>query len=261
MQTITAVIPAKNEEHTIERCIKSVTWCDRVLVIATGTDRTAEIAKKMGVTVVQKNKSNQDDFEELQRNLNWAGETATTDWVLRVDADEVVTEELRDEIREVLKSESSKVRKSEPLNLIVAYGIPRKQWFLDRFLQGGDWAYDRLTRLYRPQFSKYDPIVKVHEQFKVNGKIGFLSRPLLHYSHPDMSTLMRKFDSYTTLEAQEVKESKLTALLKLLCVPPYVFARWMIYHHGYRDGLRGVQAGLMRAYYDVLLYKKKLFLH
>lgn len=253
MQTITAVIPAKNEEKNIERCIKSVQWCDKILVIATGTDKTAEIAQKLGAIVVQKNSTDTDDFEELQRNLNWVNNTATTDWVLRVDADEEVTPELHNEIKEILNS--------KPLTLdskIVAYGIPRKQFFLRQFLTGGDWAYDRLTRLYRPQFCKYDPIVKVHEQFKVNGTIAYLKHHLLHYSHPDMQTLMRKFDSYTTLEAKQLKETKLSALLKLIVVPPYVFARWMVYHHGYRDGLTGVQAAIMRAYYDVLLYTKFL---
>lgn len=249
MQTITAVIPAKNEERNIERCIRSVLWCNKVLVICTGTDKTAEIAKTLGVEVVEKNSSNHDDFEELQRNLNWANETAVTDWVLRIDADEVVTLELRMEIQEKLHLSASD---------IVAYGIPRKQNFLGTFLTGGDWAYDRLTRLFKPQFCKYEPIVKVHEQFQVQGPIGYLKNALLHYSHPDSKTLMKKFDSYTSLEALELQETKLSAFLKLLIVPPYVFLRWMIYHNGYRDGWVGVKAGAMRAFYDVMLYSKFL---
>jgi len=254
MQTITAVIPAKNEEKNIERCIKSVLWCNRILVIATGTDKTAEIARSLGAEVAEKNKSDADDFEELQRNLNWANETATTDWVLRIDADEVVTEELKNEIITLLSTNYE----LPTTNSVVAYGIPRKQNFLGTFLTGGDWAYDRLTRLFKPQLCKYDPIVKVHEQFQVKGAIGYLKSPLLHYSHPDKATLMKKFESYTSLEAEQLKETKLSAFLKLLFVPPYVFLRWMIYHHGYRDGWMGVQAGAMRAYYDVMLYKKFL---
>lgn len=250
MQTITAVIPAKNEEANIGRCIESVSWCNKVLVIATGTDMTAEIARNLGAEVVEKNKSDKDDFEELQRNLNWANETAKTDWVLRIDADEVVTPELKTEIQEILnlKSEGD----------IVAYGIPRRQNFLGTFLTGGDWAYDRLTRLFKPQQCKYDPIVKVHEQFQVKGKIGYLKNALLHFSHPDRKTLIKKFDSYTSLEALELKETRLSALLKLFIVPPYVFLRWMIYHHGYRDGMVGVRAAAWRAFYDVMLYFKFL---
>lgn len=251
MQTITAVIPAKNEEQNIEKCIKSVQWCNKVLVICTGTDKTAEVARNLGAEVVEKNHANKDDFEELQRNLNWANETATTDWVLRIDADEVVTPELKTEIQAILNLKLE--------GEIVAYGIPRMQNFLGTFLMGGDWAYDRLTRLFRPQFCKYEPIVKVHEQFQVKGKIGYLKNTLLHFSHPDRKTLLRKFDSYTTLEALELKETKLSALAKLLIVPPYVFLRWMIYHHGYRDGLVGLRAAAWRAFYDVMLYVKYLF--
>lgn len=251
MQTITAVIPAKNEEQNIEKCIKSVQWCNKVLVICTGTDKTAEVARGLGAVVVEKNHTDKDDFEELQRNLNWANETATTDWVLRVDADEVVTPELKTEIQAILNLKLE--------GEIVAYGIPRMQNFLGTFLTGGDWAYDRLTRLFRPQFCKYEPIVKVHEQFQVKGKIGYLKNTLLHFSHPDRKTLLRKFDSYTTLEALELKETKLSALAKLLIVPPYVFLRWMIYHHGYRDGLVGLRAAAWRAFYDVMLYVKYLF--
>jgi glycosyltransferase involved in cell wall biosynthesis len=260
MQTITAVIPAKNEEKNIERCIKSVLWCNKVLVICTGTDKTAEIAKTLGTEVVEKSKSDTNDFEELQRNLNWANETATTDWVLRIDADEVVTPELKSEILQILntKPETLNNQSETPNPKIVAYGIPRKQNFLGTFLTGGDWAYDRLTRLFKPQLCRYEPIVKVHEQFQVKGSIGYLKNALLHYSHPDEETLMKKFDSYTTLEAQQLKETKFDAFFKLIFVPPYVFLRWMIYHHGYRDGWMGVRAGAMRAYYDVMLYSKFL---
>lgn len=268
MQTITAVIPAKNEEQNIEKCIKSALWCNKVLVIATGTDKTAEIARSLGAEVVEKNKSDKDDFEELQRNLNWANETATTDWVLRIDADEEVTPELREEVLEILNTKLETLNKQDQtLNpKIVAYGIPRKQNFLGTFLTGGDWAYDRLTRLFKPQLCKYEPIVKVHEQFQVKGKIGYLKNALLHFSHPDRKTLIKKFDSYTSLEALELKETRLGALLKLFIVPPYVFLRWMIYHHGYRDGIVGVRAAAWRAFYDVMLYwkflnKKTLSIH
>jgi len=249
MQTITAVIPAKNEERNIERCIKSLLWCDKVIVISTGTDKTAVIANELGAEVVLKKKSDHDDFEELQKNINQTIDACTTDWILRVDADEVVTPELKTEIVQILKN---------PTPEMVAYGIPRQQFFLRKFLMGGDWAYDRLTRLFRPQYCRFDPIVKVHEQFKVEGRVGYLKESLLHFSHPDLKTLLKKFDSYTTLEAQESKETKLSALGKLIFLPSYIFLRWMIYHHGYRDGWSGVQAGYMRAYYDLLLYSKIL---
>ena len=251
MQTITAVIPTKNEEKNIEQCLKSLLWCDKIIVIVTGTDKTDMIAKKLGAQVVQKGKTNHDDFEKVQHNVNWAIKNCATDWMIRVDADEVVSPELVKEIVSILKSKTK--------NLPVAYGIPRKQYFLGTFLKGGDWAYDRLTRLFKPRFCLYDPIVKIHEQIKVNGKIGYLKNSLLHYSHPDQKTLLKKFNSYTTLEAKQLKGTKLSGFLKLIFIPPYIFLRWMVYHHGYRDGWIGLLAGLMRAYYEVLLYSKFIF--
>jgi len=256
MQTITAVIPTKNEEKNIERCIKSLLWCDKIIVIVTGTDKTDKIAKKLGAQVVKKRESNKkDDFEKVQHNINWAIKNCTTDWMLRIDADETVTDELKNEIVSLLTTDYKLPTTNSP----VAYGIPRKQFFLGTFLKGGDWAYDRLTRLFKPKFCLYDPIVKIHEQIRVNGKIGYLKSSLLHYSHPDRKTLLKKFYSYTTLEAKQLKETKLSAFLKLIFLPFYIFFRWMIYHHGYRDGWIGLLAGLMRAYYEVLLYSKFIF--
>src|SRR3989338_2925818 len=122
MQTITAVIPTKNEEKNIEQCLKSLLWCNKIIVIVTGTDKTDRIAKKLGAQVVQKGKTNHDDFEKVQHNVNWAIKNCTTDWMIRVDADEVVSPELVKEIVSILKSKTK--------NLPVAYGIPRKQYFL-----------------------------------------------------------------------------------------------------------------------------------
>ena len=250
MKKIIAVVPTRDEETNIGRCLESLSWCDEIVVIVTGHDNTAKIARDHKATVIEKHSQDKDDYEALQKNINWVIDNVKTDWILRVDADEVVTKDLEGEIKEIIK-------KSE--GNIVAYGIPRKQYLLGHFLKGGDWAYDRLVRLFKPQFCRYEPIVKIHEQFKVMGKVGYLSQSLLHYSHPDMKTLMRKFDVYTTLEAKQLKDSKPVAFFKLLFLPPYIFLRWMIYHHGYRDGFMGIIAGAMRAYYDILLYSKYLF--
>lgn len=250
MKKIIAVVPAKNEAANIERCLESLSWCDEVIVISTGVDQTARIARRLKATVLEKDGSGKDDYEALQKNINWVIDNVKSDWILRVDADEIVTDDLKREIMVTVKNSPTDT---------VAYGIPRKQYFLGHFLKGGDWTYDRLVRLFRPKYCRYEPIVKIHEQFKVMGKVDYLKSSLLHYSHPDMATLMRKFDVYTTLEAKQLKDHKLVAFFKLLFLPPYIFLRWMIYHHGYRDGVTGIMAGAMRAYYDILLYGKYLF--
>lgn len=253
--TITAIIPARNEEKNIARCIESLKWCNKVIVMWMGDDKTGIIAKKLGAEVVIRNKSDKDDFVSVQKNINWAIDHCTTDWILRMDADEVVTTELKDEIISILKSQ---IPNSKSQTAPVAYGIPRAQYFCGEFLKGGDWAYDRLVRLFQPKFCRYDPIVSVHEQFKVNGKVEYLKNKLLHYSHPTFKDAVDKFQKYTDVEINDMKISKLQALWNCITQPLYVFLRWMIWHHGYRDGLRGLAAGSMRGWYEWLLYSKYL---
>jgi glycosyltransferase involved in cell wall biosynthesis len=263
-ETITAVIPAKNEEKNITRCIKSVAWCNKIIVMWMGDDKTGTIAKKMGAQVVEMNKGKKDDFVAVQKNINWAIDHCQTDWILRIDADEVVTTELKEEILSILKSQipnpkSQTNSKFKILNSkFVAYGIPRAQYFLGDFLRGGDWAYDRLVRLFKKGFARYEPIVAVHEQFKVKGKIGYLKNPLLHFSHPTLKEVFRKFNSYTDVQVNDIHDHLFTAVVKMVILPPYIFLRWLIYHHGWRDGWRGVVAGTLRAWYEFILYKKYL---
>ncbi len=251
--SITAVIPAKNEERNIERCIKSVLWCDKVVIMWMGDDNTRVIAKQLGAIVVEMNKMKEDSFVAVQENVNWAIDHCDTDWMLRIDADEVVTEELKEEIQSTLTTQNS-----EPRTSVVAYGIPRKQYFWGGFLQGGDWTYDRLIRLFKPTFARYTIKNKVHEQFEVKGTIGYLKNALLHYSHPTLADARRKFQLYTDIEIDDLKESTVSATLKKYFIPLYVFLRWMLWHHGYRDGIRGMVAGLYRGWYEYLLYSKYL---
>lgn len=248
-QTITAVIPAKNEEENIERCIRSLDWCDKVIVMWMGSDKTGQLARKLGAEVVEKNKSEKNDFIAVQKNINWAIDHCGTDWVLRIDADEEVTAGLKKEILDILANRDSE---------IAAYGVPRNQFFWGGFLKGGDWAYDRLVRLFRADAAKYDPIVSIHEQFTVKGAQGLLDNALNHYSHPTLKVAAHKFNIYTTLQIADMHDGYWQAVGKMLFLPPYIFLRWFFWHKGYRDGLRGIVAGIMRAWYEFLLYAKYL---
>ncbi len=245
-QTVTAVIPAKNEEKNIERCLNSLKWCNSVYVIFSGTDDTGKIAESMGSKVIHVSSNENDDFIALQKNINKAIDEVDTDWIIRIDADEEVTPELEEEILSVSSKDSD----------IVAYGLPRRQYFWGGFLKGGDWAYDRLIRLFKKGYARYEPIVQVHEQFKVNGKIGYLKNSLNHYSHPTLKDASRKFQAYTDVQIHDLKESQISAVFHLITQPPYIFFRWLIWHKGYKDGLRGILAAAYRAWYEFLLYKK-----
>lgn len=247
-QTITAIVPAADEEKNINRCIKSLTWCDKVQVLWMGSDSTGEIAQKLGAQVVIRNTSLVGDWVKVQKNINWAIDNCSTDWILRVDADEEVPPALRDEILSVVSGNSD----------ANAYGLPRSQYFFGGFLKGGDWAYDRLVRLFRPRFARYEPIVPIHEQLSVKGKTGFLKNRLNHYSHPTLEDAINKFNLYSSLETPTLRKSRSEALFNLIIQPSYIFLRWMIWHQGIRDGLRGLIAGAYRACYEFMIWSKYL---
>jgi len=261
-QTITAIIPAFNEEVNIERCVKSVLWCDKVLVLWMGNDKTGAIAKALGAKVTELNKNTKPDFTSVQKNINWAIDNATTDWILRIDADEEATPNLKQEIVKLLNGyivKKTTIKQFSNLaitQLPVAFGLPRNQYFLGAFLKGGDWYFDRLVRLFRPKFARYEPIVPIHEQFKVTGKIGYLENRLNHYSHPTFNDVVKKFQLYTDAEVSQIKDSVWMAFFKMIFLPPYVFCRWFFWHHGYRDGWRGVVAGTLRGWYEFLRFWK-----
>lgn len=251
-ETITAVIPARNEENNIERCIKSLSWCNNIVVMSMGNDNTSALAKKLGAEVVEKYTSEKNDFIAVQKNINWAIDHSKTDWILRIDADEEVTPELKNEIENILASRA-KLQRSP-----VAYGVPRNQYFWGGFLKGGDWAYDRLIRLFRRDSASYDPIVHVHEQLSVKGETAELTHALNHYSHPTLKVAVDKFNIYTSIQINELNDSYIQAVMKMLFLPPYIFLRWIFWNNGYRDGLRGIVAGGMRAWYEFMLYAKYL---
>lgn len=247
-QTITAVIPAKNEAHNIQRCLESLTWCDKIMVMWMGNDKTGDIARNLGADVIEMNQKSEDDFVAVQENVNWAGNNCKTDWILRVDADEVVEETLATEIQHILENPDE----------TIAYGVPRKQYFMGGFLIGGDWAYDRLIRLYKPDKARYKITTHVHEQLEVDGKTGLLQHALLHYSHPTLKDARRKFQLYTDIQINDVHDPLPIAFSKVVLMPFYVFLRWMLWHHGYKDGIRGIIAGAYRGWYEYLLYSKYL---
>ena len=246
---LTIVIPAANESANIERCVRSaLTLTDHVVVCCMGTDDTGEKAASLGAQVIIWS-PNSSPFTGVQEAVNHAIDRCQTAWIMRIDADEEITPKLATEIAQRLEH--------SPTNA-VAYGVPRAQFFIKKFLYWGDWGYDRLVRLWQPSKARYEHAqdTHVHEQLTVHGEIGCLTERLNHYSHPSWAVLNEKFQKYTDLEARSLTISSAEAMMKALLLPPYITARWIIYHHGYRDGIWGIAAGFVRGWYDWLVYTK-----
>ncbi len=223
------VLATYNEERNIARCLDSVKGLADEIVIVDGksTDKTVEIAKKYKARIILVN-NNPTHFHE-QKKI--AIEAAKGEWVLQLDADECLTEKLVEEIKSAIKREAD------------GYWMPRSNYFLGRFLKKGGQYPDYTLRLYRN--GKGDlPAKDVHEQAVVEGTVGYLKHPMLHYGTPDFENYLVRNNKYTSLMAEQYAQIKLPiniiSTLNHLVILPFKEFVWIyVRHRGYVDGFPG----------------------
>lgn len=184
MAKLTAIIIAKNEELRIERCLKSLGFCDEVVVVDNNSDdKTRQISKQNGATVHEYKSS---DYAEAR---NFGMKLSKTEWVLYVDADEVVSDELKKEILSVIASGSPG---------FVAYKLRRKNFYL------GDNPWPKIESLERlfevKNFITWEG--QLHESVKVSGSVGELKGLLLHYTHRTIAEMVEKTLIWSKVEAE-----------------------------------------------------------
>jgi glycosyltransferase involved in cell wall biosynthesis len=187
MMKISAIIPAKNEEKMISDAIKSLSWCDEIIVINDGsTDNTVKISKELGAVVVEC-EQNGIDFSKPR---NMGRDVAKGEWLLYVDSDERVTEVLKGEIENVISNST-----------LSAYSLPRRNNFLGHDMKYGGWWPDRVMRLIRKEsLIKWEG--KLHEQPKIKGETGELAKPLYHITHRSLSEMIEKTNKWSLVEAK-----------------------------------------------------------
>jgi glycosyltransferase involved in cell wall biosynthesis len=229
-QRLSVVLATFNEEKNLPALLKSIkTLADEIVVVdGTSTDRTVEIAKKYGAKViVTKNLSN------FHINKQKAIDLATKDWIFQLDADERVSDELTNEIK-------GKLGNDQDIN---GYWLPRKNWFLGRFLMKGGQYPDYTLRLYR-KGKGHLPQVHVHEQAEVDGKVGYLEQALLHYPYNNFASYISKWNRYNFLLASQIKgimRNKnifarfIYAIGYLIIKPAHWFLTTYIRHKGFMD--------------------------
>jgi glycosyltransferase involved in cell wall biosynthesis len=197
---VSVVIPAKNEAGNIRRCLEHLMWAKEIfLVDSQSTDETLKIAAELGVNVAQFHYNG-----SYPKKKNWALENLPfgNEWVLIVDADEVVAPDLAEEIAEVLQ---------QP-NGYHGYYINRRFFFLGRWLRPCGYYPSFNLRLFKHRCGRYEKIIadgagdnEVHEHVILNGRAHYLRRDMLHYAYPDISTWVEKHNRYSSWEA-EVEE-------------------------------------------------------
>jgi glycosyltransferase involved in cell wall biosynthesis len=238
---LSAVIITKNEQHNIARCLQSLKFADEIILVDTGsTDSTIDIAKKYDAKIFNI------DWPGFGPAKKYAVDQAGGEWILSIDADEEITAPLAAEIKKAIDSD----------NGINGYLIPRKTNFLGRWINHSRWYPDYVLRLFRKDKGQFSDSL-VHEKVVLESEPGRLKNFIRHYSYPDIQTFFDKFDSYTTLAAQELmKKGKRFSLLALLCKPPASFCSHYIFGAGFLDGLEGFLIAVLSAYGVFVRYLK-----
>lgn len=247
MKKISVVLAVFNEEQNLRNCLKSVKDLAWEIVIVDGgsTDKSLDIAKEFGARIIRTNNP-----PIFHINKNKAIDSAKGKWVLQLDADEVVTEELAQEIKKVLASESNSN----------GYWIPRRNFFLGRFLTKGGQYPDYTLRLYRHGKGRL-PAKDVHEQATVEGRVGYLRQDLLHLRDKNFSMYFERFNRYTDLLAVQMREvgvkKSVSSFINYIVVKPvFWFMKAYFRHRGYVDGFPGFVFALFSSLRFSVAYMK-----
>jgi len=238
---ISAAIIALNEERNVSRVIESLRCCDEILVVDSGsTDRTMEIAAKLGARVVES------PWRGYAGQKNFAAEQCENDWILSLDADESVSEALEAEIWQIKKNGAE----------YDAYTMPRLAQYLGSWILHSGWYPDRKVRLFDRRKAHWEGKF-VHESVVVNGRIGHLESNILHFTCSSLSEHLKTMDRYTTLAAEQIiDEKRKVGLAQLLLDPPWTFVRAYVFKRGFLDGAEGLAIAYMAAFYSFLKYAK-----
>jgi len=242
MSTLSVITLTLNEERNIADCLTSVRWADELIVVDSGSnDRTAELARQFTDKVLTV------EWKGYGLTKNLALENATGEWVLWLDADERVTEQLADEIRSVITGNDPQC---------AGFSMPRKAFFLGKWIKHCGWYPGRVTRLFRKSLGRFTEN-HVHEQLVVDGHVGHLHHDLLHHTDPDLKHYFVKFNRYTTLAAEDLKaQGRSFSLFDLLVRPPFLFFQMYILRLGFLDGIQGLILCVVSSAYVFTKYAK-----
>lgn len=237
---LSAVIITKNEEKNIKRCLESLTFCDEIVVVDSGsTDSTCEIAQAYGARVFHQ------EWLGYAQQKNFANGQASGKWILSIDADEEVSDALKSQILQVIQSTDH-----------VAFKIPRKTFHSGQWIKHGGWFPNALIRLFQKSAGSWQGN-EVHESFMCSGKVGSLSEPLYHHSFSSFAEQVKKNNDYSSLGTQVlVKNGKHFSLFSLLFRPPLKFFETFILKRGFLDGMRGYIISVMAAHSVFLKWAK-----
>ena len=243
LPTVACVVITKNEEANIQDCLRSAQWADELIVVdAESADKTVELARACGAKVSVR------PWPGFGLLKNFGMAQASSDWILILDADERVTEELCAEVRTCIERWRT--------GASVAYRIPRRNFFYGAWVRGAGVYPDYQVRLFRRGLAQYNDVA-VHENLIVDGKIGMLAGHLDHYTERRIRDHFKKFGLYTTLAAQEKSKTVRTVgWTDLVFRPLVVLVKTYVLKQGFRDGVNGLIVCVFASMYTFVKYAK-----
>lgn len=255
---ISVAILTFNEEKNIRDCLESVKWADEIILVdEESSDNTLKIAREFTkhITLVdhssgalkpkEKNEKSWGHETMFHKNKQLAVEKCTGEWIFQIDADERVTEELKKEIINTVQTPEYS-----------GYEVPRKSLIFGKWIEHTGWYPDYQVKLFKNGLGHY-PCQTVHEQIKVDGRIGRLVGPLLHYHYQNVEEFADRLNRYTTNDAiflltsgQKVEWSD------ALKFPLDEFVKRFFLWEGYKDGLHGLVLSLMQSFGRLIVFAK-----
>lgn len=239
---LSAIVITKNEEAVIGDCLKSLAIADEIIVTDSGTtDRTNAIAQTFNAKIVPTTGTGYSDW----RNDGLAASHG--DWILYLDADERLSPQLQDEIASLINSHTTNS----------AFELPRKNIFLGKPMRHGGWGNDSVIRLFRrTALSHYaNPL---HEQPVFSGSLGKLQHSIIHLSHRDLSSMLKKTLVFTSHEAQaryQINHPPM-AIWRFARVMITEFWLRFIRLSAWRDGPEGIIDGLFQVFNSFVIYAR-----
>lgn len=241
--SISAVVATLNEEGSIDDCLETLTWCDEIVIVDNdSSDNTVLIAEEYTDQIYQ--------YEErhgygdpLKR---YGVERASHDWILIVDADEMIPVSLAQRLQRIAKGSSADVVE-----------IPFRNYSLGIWVKGAGWWPD-----YHPRFFRRDAVTvtdEIHGYLNVNDGAEVIELPaseenyVVHFNHIDLEDKLARLNTYTTVETETAEFSR----WKLLTAPPIEFFNRLVLKRGYRLGWHGLLLSILQAWYRWLVLIKR----
>jgi glycosyltransferase involved in cell wall biosynthesis len=238
---LSAAVICRDEEDRITDCLRSVAWCDEVVVVDSGSrDGTLEIARKHATRVLHH------EWSGYVAQKNFALDQTSGDWVLCLDADERCPEPLRRAIEAALAGDPP----------VAGFAVRRHAFYLGRWIDHGGWYPDwklRLVRRGRARWGGVDP----HDKLIPDGLVERLDGEIVHLTYRDFADHLRTVQRFSDVVATEwLREGRRFSLARALLHPPVKFVECFLWKQGFRDGWPGFVIAATSAFYVLAKHVK-----